>query len=66
MAPESRALQASRAKVGLSTASVYPESTAHAFELAAKLGYDDPLYFSRIFRTVNDVSPLQYRRLRKG
>lgn len=27
-------------KVGLSTASVYPESTAAAFELAAKLGYD--------------------------
>ena len=34
--------------------------------IAAKLGYDDPLYFSRIFRTVNDVSPQQYRRLRKG
>ena len=33
-------LQASRAKVGLSTASVYPENTAAAFELAAKLGYD--------------------------
>jgi sugar phosphate isomerase/epimerase len=29
-----------RAKVGLSTASVYPESTPVAFELAAKLGYD--------------------------
>ena len=29
-----------RAKVGLSTASVYPESTAAAFELAARLGYD--------------------------
>jgi sugar phosphate isomerase/epimerase len=29
-----------RVKVGLSTASVYPESTAAAFELAAKLGYD--------------------------
>ena len=28
------------AKIGLSTASVYPESTAVAFELAAKLGYD--------------------------
>jgi sugar phosphate isomerase/epimerase len=26
--------------VGLSTASVYPESTANAFELAARLGYD--------------------------
>jgi sugar phosphate isomerase/epimerase len=28
------------AKVALSTASVYPESTASAFELAARLGYD--------------------------
>jgi sugar phosphate isomerase/epimerase len=30
----------SRAKIGLSTASVYPESAAAAFEIAAKLGYD--------------------------
>jgi sugar phosphate isomerase/epimerase len=36
----SRAVQESCAKVGLSTASVYPESTAAAFELAGKLGYD--------------------------
>src|SRR3954463_15823136 len=35
-----RGLEASRAKVGLSTASVYPEGTPVAFELAAKLGYD--------------------------
>ncbi len=28
------------AKVALSTASVYPESTANAFEIAARLGYD--------------------------
>ena len=28
------------AKVGLATASVYPESTAHAFEIASRLGYD--------------------------
>jgi sugar phosphate isomerase/epimerase len=34
------ALRASAAKVGLSTASVYPESTLAAFELAGKLGYD--------------------------
>lgn len=34
------ALQSSAAKVGLSTASVYPESTAAAFELAGSLGYD--------------------------
>jgi sugar phosphate isomerase/epimerase len=36
----SRGLRPSRAKVGLSSASVYPEGTATAFELAAKLGYD--------------------------
>ena len=35
-----KGLRASQAKVGLSTASVYPENTAAAFELAAKLGYD--------------------------
>jgi sugar phosphate isomerase/epimerase len=29
-----------RAQVGLSSASVYPESTVAAFEIAAKLGYD--------------------------
>ncbi len=41
MSPAStRALRVSPARVGLSTASVYPESTAVAFELAAKLGYD--------------------------
>jgi len=41
MTPDpSRGLRASRAKVGLSTASVYPEGTPVAFELAAKLGYD--------------------------
>src|ERR1700727_949871 len=33
-------LAPSSAKVGLSSASVYPESTAEAFEIAAALGYD--------------------------
>ena len=35
-----RALRQSSALVGLSTASVYPENTEVAFELAARLGYD--------------------------
>jgi sugar phosphate isomerase/epimerase len=39
-AKASRALRESRAKVGVSTASVYPESVTAAFQLAAKLGYD--------------------------
>src|SRR5437764_12223756 len=33
-------VQVPEAKVALSTASVYPESTATAFEIAARLGYD--------------------------
>jgi sugar phosphate isomerase/epimerase len=35
-----QAVRVSAAKVGLSTASVYPESTPAAFEIAAALGYD--------------------------
>ncbi|HEY2044244.1 MAG TPA: sugar phosphate isomerase/epimerase [Jatrophihabitans sp.] len=35
-----RGVRLPKAKIGLSTGSVYPESTAAAFEIAAKLGYD--------------------------
>lgn len=38
--PRHPALHVPDTKVALSTASVYPESTSIAFELAAKLGYD--------------------------
>ena len=34
--------------------------------IANGLGYDDPLYFSRMFRSVTEVSPMEYRRQRKG
>jgi AraC-like DNA-binding protein len=34
--------------------------------IAATLGYDDQLYFSRVFRRVNHLTPRDYRRLRKG
>lgn len=34
--------------------------------IAARLGYEDPLYFSRVFRSINDTSPTQYRTSRKG
>ena len=34
--------------------------------IATALGYEDPLYFSRLFRRVNEKSPLAYRKLRKG
>lgn len=35
-------------------------------EIATRLGYDDPLYFSRAFKTVMDLAPSDYRRERKG
>ena len=38
--PERQAVRVPAAKVALSTASVYPESTAAAFEIARRLGYD--------------------------
>jgi AraC family transcriptional regulator, arabinose operon regulatory protein len=30
-------------------------------EIAAELGYDDPFYFSRVFKSVNRVAPSDYR-----
>lgn len=38
--PRSRVVRVPDARVALSTASVYPESTAAAFEIAGRLGYD--------------------------
>ena len=35
-------------------------------EIAAELGYEDPLYFSRAFKAVNEVSPQPYRAQHKG
>jgi transcriptional regulator GlxA family with amidase domain len=35
-------------------------------EVAAALGYDDPFYFSRIFKSVNRVAPSEYRLSRNG
>ena len=34
--------------------------------IASGLGYEDPLYFSRVFRAVTEVSPQAYREARKG
>ena len=36
---------------------------AHVKEVAATLGYDDPFYFSRVFKSVNQVAPSEYRAL---
>jgi AraC-like DNA-binding protein len=35
-------------------------------EIAATLGYDDPFYFSRIFKSVSRVAPTEYRLLKNG
>ncbi|MNW68056.1 Arabinose operon regulatory protein [compost metagenome] len=34
--------------------------------VADEIGYDDPYYFSRLFRRIHDVSPSEYRRRVKG
>jgi AraC family transcriptional regulator of arabinose operon len=34
-------------------------------EIAATLGYDDPFYFSRMFKAVNHVAPSDYRAMRR-
>ena len=41
-------------------------TTISVKEVAMALGYEDPLYFSRLFRQVNEVSPKEYRGRRKG
>jgi AraC-like DNA-binding protein len=33
----------------------------HVKEVAAALGYDDPFYFSRVFKSVNQIAPSEYR-----
>jgi AraC-like DNA-binding protein len=35
-------------------------------EIAGVLGYDDPLYFSRVFKAVNQTTPTQYRMTHKS
>ncbi len=42
------------------------ETVMSVKEVAATLGYDDPFYFSRIFKSVNGVAPTEYRLLKNG
>jgi AraC-like DNA-binding protein len=35
-------------------------------EISASLGYDDPFYFSRVFKMVNETPPTEYRLMHKG
>ena len=35
-------------------------------EISAIVGYEDPLYFSRLFRKIKGMSPTDYRKLLKA
>jgi sugar phosphate isomerase/epimerase len=58
--PRPGAAKVSSAQVGLSTASVYPESTATAFELASRLGYDAVEIMVGLDPVSQDVKALQH------
>jgi AraC-like DNA-binding protein len=40
-------------------------TSASVKEVAAVLGYDDPFYFSRVFKAVNRIPPSRYRALQE-
>jgi AraC-like DNA-binding protein len=42
------------------------ETSLNVKEVAAALGYDDPYYFSRVFKAVNHVAPSEYRTVRSS
>jgi iron complex transport system substrate-binding protein len=35
-------------------------------EVAVSLGYDDPLYFSRVFKSINQTAPSDFRARRRN
>jgi transcriptional regulator GlxA family with amidase domain len=35
-------------------------------EVAAELGYDDPFYFSRVFKSINQLAPSDYRAAKRA
>jgi AraC-like DNA-binding protein len=35
-------------------------------EVAAALGYEDPFYFSRVFKSVNQLAPSDYRTMQRA
>jgi AraC-like DNA-binding protein len=40
---------------------LFDSTSLNVKEVAAALGYDDPFYFSRTFKMVNQVAPSEYR-----
>ena len=51
----------------MANAQVLLETTSYNIsEIAALVGYDNPLYFSRIFRKQKGMSPSEYRKTTAG
>ncbi|MBL4934764.1 response regulator [Clostridium sp. YIM B02515] len=42
------------------------ESENRSYEIADKLGYNDPEYFSKLFKKYSGVSPIEYRRFKNS
>jgi len=42
------------------------ETSLSVKEIAGKLGYDDPFYFSRVFKSINHLAPSDYRAARRN
>src|SRR5579862_6436205 len=44
---------------------LFESTSLNVKEVAAALGYDDPFYFSRVFKSVNQLAPSEYRLMPK-
>lgn len=54
-------------RMRIDKAAVHLEQTSEsATDIAAKVGFDDPNYFSRMFKRYRNVSPREYRKLVKS
>ena len=42
---------------------IFDSTPARVKEVAAALGYDDPFYFSRVFKSVSAMAPIRYCKL---
>ncbi len=45
---------------------LFDNTSLNVKAVAAALGYDDPFYFSRIFKSINRVTPSEYRMMSKS
>jgi transcriptional regulator GlxA family with amidase domain len=45
---------------------IFDTTPASVKEVAGMMGYDDPFYFSRVFKSVSEMAPVHYRNLPAG